>query len=116
MASFVFRFQTHSEYQHFRPLPPVSATIIVLIVQSIPYRLYSATFVRCARWLIFDDDGWNLLHLQMMNWLMILMATLIFIFSTADLGVSVPLMLDVMGYSLPSHLMLNVVNVCALCV
>jgi hypothetical protein len=91
-------------------ISPDIAGISALTVQSIFYGLYTATFVHCTRWLIFDDDGWKLR--QKMNWIMILMTTLIFIFSTMNLGTSIPLTFDIMpvGYSLPSYFSLNLVN------
>jgi hypothetical protein len=92
-------------------IPQNIAGIIALSVQSILYGLYTATFVHSIRWLIFDDDGWKLR--EKMNWFMILITTLIFIFSTVDLGASVPLTFDIMGYSLPGYLTINIINVCA---
>ena len=72
-----------------------TAPVVALFVQSIFYGLYSATFVHCIRWLVFVDDGWK--FREKMNWFMILVTSLLFIFSTANLGASVPLTLQITG-------------------
>ena len=108
MIKLVLNFSVHSMFSE------EIGGVIAVFVQSILYGLYSATFVHCIRWLTFNDDGWKLR--EKMNWFMILMTTLLFIFSTANLGATVPLMFTILGPSTVDFLKLDVTNVCLICV
>ncbi|KIL56988.1 hypothetical protein M378DRAFT_16570 [Amanita muscaria Koide BX008] len=61
-------------------------SVIVTFVQAILYGFYIATLLLCIRWLLYDDEGWSLR--KRVSWPMVVVATIIFLFSTTSLGTS----------------------------
>jgi hypothetical protein len=62
---------------------PEQAYTIAVTIQALLYGLYVATLAHCLRWLLFDDDGWS--HRKDINWRMLIITVIIFLFSTASL-------------------------------
>jgi hypothetical protein len=67
---------------------PDQAFIVGAIVQALLYGLYLATLAHCLRWLLFDDEGWS--RRKDINWRMLVIAVVIFLFSTAYLYMVAP--------------------------
>lgn len=65
--------------------------IIGLFTQAVLYGLFLASFVHCLRWLLYADDGWRLK--TNINWPMLTVTVLVFLFSTVDLALSVPIIM-----------------------
>jgi len=68
------------------------AGIIAATIQALLYGLYLATLAHCLRWLLFDDDGWSHRNAKDINWRMLIITVVIFLFSTASLflGLTLP--------------------------
>ena len=68
--------------------PSSETGLIFLFIQAIFYGLYIATLLHCLRWLIFTDGGWK--PRDKVNKLMLTSSVLIFILSTMNLGIALP--------------------------
>ena len=62
-------------------------TFIPLFVEAILYGLYLATFIHCMRWLVFDDEGPANFR-EKISWQMLSITLLLFILTTAAIGVN----------------------------
>ena len=92
-------------------VPESEAFVIPLFVQSVMFGSYVATLVHCLRWLLFDDEGWKMR--EKINWGMLIITILVFLFSTANLGISLQMTI---GFFLGSDLLalnkMSIANVC----
>ena len=61
-------------------------------VQTLLYGTYVTTFAHCLRWLLLDDEGWKLRRRT--NWSMLIISILLFLFSTADLALTLQLLVN----------------------
>ena len=64
----------------------IKSHVIALFVQALLYGLYIATLVHCSRWLMFADEGWKLRKTSRIPWYLMIITSLIFIFSTMNIG------------------------------
>ena len=87
-------------------IPEIS--LIGLFTQATLYGLYVATLIHCLRWLIYTDDGWK--QRDRVNKLMLITAVVIFLLSTVNLAMSLPLQIYTMG-SLASLTAIGVITV-----
>ncbi|PFH47836.1 hypothetical protein AMATHDRAFT_6369 [Amanita thiersii Skay4041] len=71
-----------------------AASIIETFVQAILYGLYLATLMHTLRWLVFADEGWTLRKFKTINAPMLVIAVVIALLMTADLDISVRVVLD----------------------
>jgi hypothetical protein len=65
--------------------------IIEAVVQALLYGLYVATLVHCLRWLLYNDKDWS--YRKDINWPMLAVTVVIFLLSTASLGLLLKLVL-----------------------
>ena len=65
--------------------------IIEAMVQALLYGLYLVTLVHCLRWLLFADNGWS--YRKDINRPMLIVTVVIFLLSTASLGMLLELVL-----------------------
>ncbi|KIL62811.1 hypothetical protein M378DRAFT_743882 [Amanita muscaria Koide BX008] len=70
---------------------PTAYCVIALFVQATLYGLYMVTFVCCARWLVFDDDGWRFRPWTQVNLPMLTATVLVFLFETTEICASAAL-------------------------
>ena len=75
--------------------------LVTVFVQAILYGLYIASLVHCFRWLLFGDDGWKLRPLKNVNHILVVMALLVFVSSTADVVVSLLITFVGLGLGIP---------------
>ena len=66
--------------------------IYTTFVQTLLYGIYVTTLVHCLRWLLLDDEGWTLR--RRMSWFILIISILLFLFSTADLALSLKLLIS----------------------
>jgi len=86
--------------------PTNEAEVIATFVQAILYGLYIATLAHCLRWIMYNDEGWQLR--KTINWHLVSLTMLIFALSTADLGVLLQITIDdVVGQKVPTLQRLN---------
>lgn len=71
-------------------LPPQVGFIVGLFVQAILYGTYIATLLHGLRWHLYEDEGRNFSRVKRA---MTIIAIVIFMFSTIDLGIMVPMVL-----------------------
>ena len=64
-------------------------SFIPLFSQAIMYGLYVGTFAHCLRWLLFDDEDWNIW--KKINWTMLTIGVALFIFMTLNLWTALQL-------------------------
>ena len=76
---------------------PSVVELIELFTQAAFYGLYGATLIHCLRWLIFADDGWKMR--DRVDKLVLITTILVFLFSTVNLLLSLPLELYLLGDS-----------------
>ena len=67
----------------------IEESFIPLIVQATMYGLYVGTSVHCLRWLLFDDNDWNIR--EKINWTMLTIGIVLFILMTINLWTALQL-------------------------
>jgi len=73
------------------------------------FGLYLATLGHCLRWLLYEDQGWQLR--KRVNWLMLSVTVMVFLLSSTDLGVTLRMTIaDVVGDKLSFGVLTPVVN------
>ena len=76
--------------------PQVVRALIQLFMQAALYGLYVATLIHCLRWLVYTNDGWKLRD-RVSNKLILITTILIFLFSTGNLVLMLPIPLFFIG-------------------
>jgi len=74
-------------------IPTNDAFLVTTLAQAVLYGLYLATFALCLRWLLYDDGGWKLRTRKNVNHVMLIIATLIFTFTSVDTMVALKISL-----------------------
>ena len=64
------------------PVPASEALVIATFVQAIMYGIYLVTLALSFRWLLYDDEGWDIR--KRINWFMLSITALVFVLSTTD--------------------------------
>ena len=82
--------------------------LISLFTQATLYGLYVATLIHSLRWLIYADDGWK--QRDGVNKLMLIATVVIFLLSTVNLAMFLPLQFCFMG-ALTNLTTVEVINV-----
>ncbi|KAM6502913.1 hypothetical protein JOM56_002890 [Amanita muscaria] len=82
----------------------VEGNVFATFLQAILFGLYLASLAHCLRWQILDDEGWRLR--KKISWAMLIVAVLLFLFSTIDLAISLYMTIaavqgDIRSYSYP---------------
>jgi hypothetical protein len=62
--------------------------LISIFVQAIFYGVYITTLAHSLRWLLFEDEGWKAQTRRRVNWPMLTVTLILFVFATVDLGVT----------------------------
>ena len=70
-------------------------SLIALFTQATLYGHYVTTLIHCLRWLIYSDDGWK--QRDRVNKLMLIATVVIFLLSTVNLAIFLPLQFYTMG-------------------
>ena len=89
------RCALQSSSSHCSPLMSLKAGVFVkesilpLFAQAIMYGLYVGTFVHCLRWLLFDDNDWNIR--KKINWSMLTIGIILFSLMTINLWIALRL-------------------------
>ncbi|KIL60804.1 hypothetical protein M378DRAFT_130387 [Amanita muscaria Koide BX008] len=87
----------------------VTIQVYGTVIQSVLFGLYLATLGHCVRWLLYDDQGWKLR--KQVNWLILSITIVVFLLSSADLGVTLRMTIaDVLGDKLVFGVLTPVVN------
>ena len=63
--------------------------------QTLSYGIYITTLAHCLRWLLLDDEGWNLR--QRINWFMLTISIVLFLLLTTDLSLKLKFLIDFNG-------------------
>jgi len=62
--------------------------LIATFTQGIFYGVYMTTLAHSLRWLLFEDEGWKAQPRRRVNWPMLAVTLILFVFATVDLGVT----------------------------
>lgn len=63
-----------------------------MAIQAILFGLYVGTLSHCLRWLLYDDEGWS--YRKNINWPMLAIAFIIFLFSAGSLVMVLQIVLE----------------------
>ena len=73
------------------------AFLIPMLAQAILYGLYIVTFAQCLRWLLCEDGGWRVRTRKDVNQVMLVIATLLLVFTSVDTMVAIKISLTQLG-------------------
>ncbi|KIL69150.1 hypothetical protein M378DRAFT_157375 [Amanita muscaria Koide BX008] len=76
--------------------PWINNTVLWSLQPAVFFGLYSASFIHCVRWLLFEDEGWRIR--KKLNWTLVTTTLLVFFLSTA-LFCAVPMQVIYTGSS-----------------
>jgi hypothetical protein len=90
--------------------PAVIAQLVQPFIQAAFYGLYVATLIHCLRWLVFADEGWK--QRDGVNKLMLITTIIIFLLSTVNLFLQLPLQISFLEDSNNWSIAEEVMTVC----
>jgi hypothetical protein len=101
----------HNTPLYLAMVPESEAFVIPLFVQAIMFGSYMASLVHCLRWLVYDDEGWTMR--KKINWGMLIITIVVFLFTAANLGISLQMTLGF--FSNEDLLTLNKLSISNVC-
>ena len=77
-----------SSSHHLNPV------LFSLFAQPVLYGIYIATLISCLRWLLFEDEGWELR--KKVKWPILTVTLLVWASMTADLAILLSMAIDML--------------------
>ncbi|KIL58794.1 hypothetical protein M378DRAFT_170158, partial [Amanita muscaria Koide BX008] len=67
--------------------------LVATILQAFLYVLYLVSFVHVIRRLLYEEEGWTLRSQDQVNWALLTITSLVFVFTTVDLAFEINILL-----------------------
>ncbi|KAM6492998.1 hypothetical protein JOM56_011132 [Amanita muscaria] len=86
--------------------------LVAAVLQAFLYVIYLVSSVYAFRWLLYEEEGWTLKSRDNINWGLLTITFVVFVFTTADLAFEIGIQLTVTGGELiASQLVIGSISV-----